>query len=376
MQVNAITTENFRNLQNGTVTFSEKMNVIYGDNAQGKTNLIEAIWLFSGAKSFRGAKDSEMIAFDQEHLALTLSFSDRRREQTAEIRVSGEKKKVTLNRVPIESRAKLAGSFYTVVFAPAHLSIVSEGPKFRRRFLDDAIGQLNPQYGNYLKQYEKVLFQRNTLLKDSARFPQLGETVELWDQQLAKLGSILTIYRKDYLEKLSVAAAKIYSGLSRKKEQFAICYRSTVFEDLSGVTAYDDQTVKRYYDALAAHLQEDRKFGQTSVGIGRDDMEVTIDGKSVKTYGSQGQKRSCALALKLAEAAILKNITKETPIILLDDVMSELDTHRQDYILNHVKHHQVFITCCDISNTLRLKEGKVFRVENGNVTPITPPAAE
>ncbi len=371
MQVLSLTTENFRNLQNDTVSFSEKMNVIFGDNAQGKTNLIEAIWLFSGAKSFRGAKDSEMISFDQKFTSLKMNFSDEQREQTAEIRFGrGDKKKILLNKVPLETRSKLSGSFYTVVFSPSHLSIISEGPKNRRRFLDDAISQINPQYAGYLRQYEKVLLQRNTLLKDCFKFPDLRETIELWDAQLARLGSILTIYRNDYVKKLNLAAAKIYSGLSQKKEDFSIFYQSTVFDGKKIVKVYDDQTISVYYQSLCDHLDGDIKLSQTSVGIQRDDLEVLINGKSVKTYGSQGQKRSCALALKLAEAVLLQNITKETPVILLDDVMSELDTHRQDYILNHVKNSQVFITCCDISNTLQLKEGRIFQVEAGKIVPI------
>lgn len=371
MEVLSLTTENFRNLQNGTVAFSDKMNVIFGDNAQGKTNLIEAIWLFSGAKSFRGAKDSEMTSFEKEFTSLTLTFSDKQREQIAEIRFGGrDKKKILLNKVPLESRSRLSGSFYTVVFSPAHLSIISEGPKNRRRFLDDAISQINPQYAGYLHQYEKVLLQRNTLLKDCYRFPQLKETIEMWDSQLAKLGSILTIYRRDYVKKLNLAAAKIYSGLSQKKETLSLLYQSTVFTEQTPIDTYDDAAVSVYYQSLCDHLEGDMKLGQTSVGIQRDDLEVLINGKSAKIYGSQGQKRSSALALKLAEAALLQSITKETPVILLDDVMSELDAHRQDYILNHVKNSQVFITCCDVSNTLRLKEGKIFHVEGGRVVPM------
>lgn len=368
MQVESLTTENFRNLQNDTVFFSEKMNVIFGDNAQGKTNLIEAIWLFSGAKSFRGAKDSEMISFEKEITGLKMTFSDREREQVAEIRFGrGDKKKILLNQVPLESRSKMAGAFYAVIFSPSHLSIISEGPKNRRRFLDDAISQINPQYAGYLRQYEKVLLQRNTLLKDCFRFPDLKETIELWDSQLARLGTILTIYRNDYVKKLNLVATKIYSGLSQKKERFSISYQSTIFEKENFANAYNNEVISAYYQSLSKHLDGDIKLGQTGVGIQRDDLDVLINGKSVKIYGSQGQKRSSALTLKLAEAVLLQNITKEAPVILLDDVMSELDAHRQDYILNHVKNSQVFITCCDISNTLRLKEGKIFQVEAGKV---------
>ena len=372
MRVVSLTTENFRNLKNDTVTFSDKMNVLFGDNAQGKTNLIEAIWLFSGAKSFRGAKESEMKAFGADYTTLSLQFCDKVREQQIKISFGGREKKAWLNKVPLENRSKLSGAFYTVVFSPSHLSIIAEGPKNRRRFLDDAISQINPQYGGYLRQYEKVLFQRNTLLKECCHRPELKETIEIWDTQLARLGSILSIYRFDYVKKLNLAAAKIYQGLSREKESFSLEYQSTVFSG-QPVTIYEDKVIQIYFDSLCSHLELDKKQGQTSVGIQRDDLEVLINGKSAKVYGSQGQKRSSALALKLAEAALLQNITKETPVILLDDVMSELDAHRQDYILNHVKKNQVFITCCDITNTLKLKEGKIFHVENGSVTVLEGP---
>lgn len=369
MLAESLKTENFRNLANGVVTFSERMNVIFGDNAQGKTNLIEAIWLFSGAKSFRGARDGELTAFGQELTSLTLSFRDRERSQTAEIRFGGgEKKKALLNRVPLEGASKLAGSFYTVVFSPAHLSIVSEGPKNRRRFLDNAISQINPRYRDYLDQYEKVLAQRGALLRDCWKFPSLRETIEIWDDQLARLGSILTIYRKDYVKKLGRAAARIYAGLSREKEQLSVSYRSTIFDPQQAVSVYDDATIRAYGQALSDSLGEDIRTGMTAVGIHRDDLEVEIDGRSARIYGSQGQKRSGALALKLAEASLLAGITGENPVILLDDVMSELDAHRQDYILNHVKNNQVFLTCCDLSNTLQLREGSVFRVEGGRIS--------
>ena len=221
MEVLSLATERFRNLSDAEIAFGPRINVLFGDNAQGKTNLIEAIWLFSGAKSFRGSKDNEMIAFGAETTSLTLRFRDNQREQTAKIQFGGkDKKKVWLNKVPLESQRKFAGSFYAVVFAPAHLSIISEGPKNRRKFLDSAISQINPQYADYLNRYEKVLLQRNCLLKDCYKNPSLRDTIELWDSQLAKIGSILTIYRKDYVSKLNDAAEKIYHLVKRKKSMF------------------------------------------------------------------------------------------------------------------------------------------------------------
>ena len=200
--------------------------------------------------------------------------------------------------MPLESQRKLAGSFYAVVFAPAHLSIISEGPKNRRKFLDSAISQINPQYADYLNRYEKVLLQRNCLLKDCYKNPSLRDTIELWDSQLAKIGSILTIYRKDYVSKLNDAAEKIYQGLSQNKEKIAVSYSSTVFGEEEKINVYEDSVIEKYFQALSEHLEEDIRAGMTSVGVQRDDIEVMIDGYSAKTYGSQGQKKKLRADLK------------------------------------------------------------------------------
>jgi DNA replication and repair protein RecF len=344
------------------------MNIIYGDNAQGKTNIIEAIWLFSGCKSFRGAKDREMIAFLNDFADLTITFEDKERVQTARIKMEDKKKCVLLNKVPLKSASELSGNFLCVVFSPTHLSLVKDGPVLRRKFLDTAIAQIKPQYLTYLLQYEKVLSQKNALIKDVKKFSQLKETLDSWDIQLAKLGTIITIFRKDYVSKLDKTAQSIYSGFSNDKEKIELSYQSTVFSDLSEIDNYSDKNIEQYLTALKQNYEQDIKYGFTTVGIHRDDLGICLNQKDCKTYGSQGQQRSTVLALKLSEAKILKSVTGENPIILLDDVMSELDTNRQDYILNHVKDSQVFVTCCDIANTLRLTDGKIFHIQDGVLT--------
>lgn len=366
MKVNELTTQNFRNLKDFTFEVDSKINVIFGNNAQGKTNLMEGLWLFTGNRSFRGAKEAEMIAFGRENARLNVKFDCGGREQTAQLML-GERKKHFLNQVPVKTPSEFAGRYYAVVFSPSDLSFVKDGPEKRRRFLDIAISQLKPVYQKYLNQYNRVLIQRNALLKDLYYRPSLEATVELWDLQLAKLGTILTSFRVDYLKKLNAFTGKIYEGISSGAERAEFLYRSTVFPKEFGVTGYTDENIDEYVKALAASREEDKKFGSTSVGIHRDDIEVMINSLPARQYGSQGQQRSCVLALKLGESELLRHVTGESPVMLLDDVMSELDPTRQDYILNHLENQQVFITCCDISNTLRLKSGSIYKVEQGKV---------
>lgn len=340
------------------------INVIYGDNAQGKTNLIEAIWLFTGNQSFRGSKTGELVRFGEEAARLRMEFSDRERSQTAELAI-GDRRKILLNRMELKTLGDLNGNFFAVVFSPSHLSFIKDGPKNRRKFIDIAISQLKPQYKNYLNLYEKLVEQRNALLKNAYRYADLEQNIDVWDLQLAKAGTIISIYRNDYVKKLHAIAESVYEGLSAQRERFSIRYESTIFNQIEEVTVYDDAHVQAYYEKLKESYSSDLKQGFTTLGIHRDDLEVLIDGHSVRTYGSQGQQRSSVITLKLSEANLLRKVTGENPIMLLDDVMSELDVSRQDYILNHLKGMQVFITCCDVSNTLKLETGSIFQIQNG-----------
>lgn len=366
MKLEEISIKNYRNIREINFLPCPGINVIYGDNAQGKTNLMEAIWLFTGNSSFRGAKTNELPLFGSEQTNLEIRFSDRKREQKAEIML-GNRKRSRLNGVELKTAGELNGNFYAVVFSPSDLSFIHEGPKGRRRFLDVAIAEIKPQYKSYLLTYEKLVEQRNALLRGAAFYPNMEENIDVWDFQLAKVGTILSIYRGEYVRKLQVLAQKIYDGLSFEKEYFDCCYSSTVFDDINRITSYEDIFVNQYYQCLKESYSADLKQGFTGVGIHRDDLELAIDKKLVRIYGSQGQRRSSIIALKLAEASLLKKATGESPVMLLDDVMSELDVSRQGYILNHLQDMQVFITCCDVSNTMKLKNGKILRIENGMI---------
>ena len=366
MRIDRLEIRDYRNIEEALLVPHSNVNIIYGRNAQGKTNLLESIWLCSGNKSFRGAKESQMIRFKKQIFQIQLDFSDKERMQ--HIRYSaGEKRKILLNGVPLKSFSELSGEFYCVVFNPDDLDIVKDGPSCRRQFLDTAICQIKPVYGRYLGQYENVLEQRNVLLKEIRKQSYSEDMLEIWDIQLAKLGTILSIFRKDYLEKLRTVGQKIYAGFSGGKEQIGMEYRSTIFPESIELKIYSDELINEYRKMLKESREDDIRLRSTTRGIHRDDFEIEIDGLSAKQFGSQGQQRSCAITLKLSEAALLKNIAGENPVVLLDDVMSELDQERQHYILNKVKEFQVFITCCDLSNTLQLEDGKIFYVEDGKI---------
>lgn len=355
MIVRELKYQNFRNLSSGLFTPCEGINVIYGNNAQGKTNLIEAIWLFSGQKSFRTSKDAELIKLGEEKTTLDLKFFSASREQTAVLEIQN-KRVAKLNEIEQKKTSNLGSAFSAVLFSPNDMDLIKDGPSVRRKFLDDVICVLRPKYEKVLKAYNKAIIQRNAVLKDSIFHSSLEGLLDAYEDRIAKFGSYLISQRKKYIEALDQYAPVIYKGISLD-EEFTIEYKSS-----SGEGEYEDLR-----KSLLESRVEDTKNCTTSTGPHRDDIDFLINGLSVKSFGSQGQKRSVVLSLKLAEAEILKKFTNEEPIAILDDVMSELDRKRQDYILNHIKGWQVFITCCDPKQIESLKAGSLFKMENGQL---------
>ena len=364
MIVRELTYDGFRNLHPDRWQPSEGVNILYGDNAQGKTNLLEACWLFTGARSFRGAKDSEMVAFDREAARLGLTFTAGGREQEATVTIQ-KRRQATLNGVTLPSANRLAGVFCGVVFSPAHLSLIKDGPETRRRFADGAICQLRPRTVAILSDYQKTLIQRNALLKQWREQPdsKAEELLELWNTTLALHGARITRARDRYVQRLQPLAAEIYSGLSGGRETLTLEWETPISTD-----GTPGDTARLWLEQLQAARRADLAAGFTTVGPHREDLRLSIDGLSVKNYGSQGQQRSAVLALKLAEASLLREVTGETPVAFLDDVMSELDPSRQDYILNHIDGWQVFITCCEPSAALKHTAAKVFSVKQGVIS--------
>lgn len=368
IEIQKITLEHFRNIGHLELHPEPGVNIIYGENAQGKTNLLEAVWLFTGAKSFRGSKEKELIEFGQSICRSEVDYFCAGRFQNAvmEFRTDGNtlKKTITVNDVPLNSAEHLAGRFYSVVFSPVHLSLVKDGPDMRRRFLDTAIGQIVPKYGGTLREYKRILMQRNALMKDLGRFPQLQDTVEVWDENLSRVGAALTYSRARYIDRVAPMAEEIYNGISGGKEAFRIYYRSVIpMEQAMTIQDIKVQMLKELRDSRKTDIEH----GLTSVGPHRDDIEFMINDKPMRSYGSQGQQRSGVLALKMAECGMVEEAVGETPIILLDDVMSELDWRRRDYLLNHIEGRQVFVTCCDDESFSSMKEGGRFPIQNGKL---------
>lgn len=359
MKINALELENYRNIEKLSLTFDD-VNIIYGENAQGKTNLIEAIYLFTGAKSFRGVRDKELIKFGCDFSKLKIDFTNKSRKQTAEIMIKN-KREATLNGVKKKSPVLLGEELKAVIFSPVHLSMIKDGPGERRKFADSALCQIKSGYRNILKEYNKALAQRNSLLKDIAFNSSLSDMLYIWDKSFAKYGAKIIYQRQKYIEALIPYAKEIFNGLSNGREDIDLV--------LTGAFDYKNLTLDEIENKIMIALQNNRQADMimkiTTIGPHRDDIEILINGKSARKYGSQGQQRSCVLALKLAEASLLREKTQDEPVALLDDVMSELDEGRQDYILNHIKDWQVFITCCDPASVLRLKQGKTFHINDG-----------
>lgn len=367
MRVHSFSVEHFRNLQQFTFEPSPGPNIIYGNNAQGKTNLLEAIWLFSGARSFRGAGDRDFLQHEKEFASLSLDFYGQRREQTASIRYGPGQRNIELNGIKQTSYGELSGVFCAVIFSPDHLTLVKDGPEQRRQMLDLSLTQAYPKYAKALENYNKALRQRNTLLKDIPHQPQLKELLGLWDDHIINYGGYISVLRARYIKQLAEQAATVYDGISRGKERLCLSYQPS-FSGEAERLELDD-----FRQLLAVGLQENRgedlRYGNTGIGPHRDDMLIEINDLSARQFGSQGQQRSAILAIKLAESAILEEQIGEAPIIMLDDVMSELDHHRRSYLLNKLENKQVFITCCDVEAFAGMEQGKVFYMEQGMLSP-------
>ncbi len=366
-----ISLSDFRNIESLEMEPGEKVNIICGENAQGKTNLMEALWLFTGAKSFRQTKDSEFIRFGKEKAKLYSEFYSEHREQTAEI-VFSPSKTMKKNGIDIKSSAEYAGTVGGVVFSPSHMNLFRDGPKERRRMIDTSLCQLYPKYISVLGDYNKVLLQRNTVLKDAKYHSGLLDMIDIYDEQLARLGASIIRTRVNYCESLNKKAENIYKGMSGGREKFSAEYVTTVLPENehaeSSLSTAD--WAQKFYEALQSSKNYDFEHGSTSVGPHRDDLEVTLDEMPVRSFGSQGQQRSCILSLKLGEAKMLGEAMGEPPLILLDDVMSELDSIRRDYILNSIGESQIFLTCCDKELFSGLSEGKVFTMKSGKIEEI------
>lgn len=367
MQVKEVTFRNFRNIAEAELVFSPGVNILWGDNAQGKTNALEGIYCFACGKSFRGVKDRELISFGAEAGGADIVFDDAQREQRLSLRLFSEKtREMKHNGIPVRRSADFVGIFHGVLFCPEHLSMIKGAPQLRRSFLDAAISQLRPAYLASLSEYARILKQRNALLKAeeqpiSARMP----LYEVLTHQMAEVNARIVITRSRYVKLLSSSAAAFLDDMTAGGEQLSLDYVS----DMDCASSPDSGTdpaayAERYYEKCVSYAQREFAAQTTLHGCHRDDIAVTLNGREARLYASQGQDRSIALAMKLSEGELSRTVTGEYPVFLFDDVLSELDGARQSYLMQRLGGRQVILTSCNESLFTGM-DASLIRVKNG-----------
>lgn len=361
MRLEHLQITDYRNIAAAALDPDPNLTVLCGANGQGKTNLLEAVWLLTGGKSFRGSKDAELIRRGAPFSVLEGRFEGGGRAQTIRLTVGGRDTKRpgrsgSLNGTDYSRAGLMAGAFTAVVFEPNHLSLVKAGPEGRRRFLDTALCQLYPGYLTALRRYTRLVSQKNALLKAYEITPGARTLLETFNEELARYGALVMEYRRGYMGQIAVAAAENYRDISRGAEALELRYRPAAPAD--GEIA----------PALAARLREampqELRAGFCLAGPHREDVDILIDGQPARIYGSQGQQRSAVLAMKLAEASVAGALLEEQPVMLLDDVLSELDDDRQTYLLTRIGENQTFVTTCDTAAFARTN-GKIIMVRGG-----------
>lgn len=357
MIIKSLELTDYRNYEQLSMEFSPGTNILYGDNAQGKTNILEAIYVSATTKSHKSSKDREMIRFEKEEAHIRTRIEKENIETRIDMHLRKNKSKLlAIDGQKAKKATDLIGLCNVVFFSPEDLGIIKNGPSERRRFVDMELCQLDSFYLYNLTNYNKIVEQRNTLLKDMVFSPQLKDTLNIWDMQLVSYGSKIIERRRAFVEQLKEIIEKIHFSLSGGKEQIKIIYEP-------------DVEIEDFENKLLANQERDIKTKMTSVGPHRDDFCFLIGDVDIRRFGSQGQQRTAALSLKLSEIELVKKIVKDTPILLLDDVLSELDSNRQNYLLNHIGDIQTIITCTGLEEFVnnRFEINRVFQVTNGTV---------
>lgn len=327
--------------------------------------MLEAISLFTGVRSFRGARNSQMICSGKEFAKLSMSFFAEGRDRSAKMTITPQSRDTMLDGVKLPAASSLIGTFCAVVFSPDRMSLVDGAAKERRRFIDAAISQSSPRYASALYRFNQIIDQRNSLLKNISFGSESESMLDVWDISAASFGSYICHTRREYIKKLEVSAKRIYEGISSGREPLFLRYNCSFSQDNN---ADIKQLEGSYLEKLFESRKNDIKLGYTYHGAQRDDMEILINELDSRAYGSQGQKRSAVLALKLAESELLSQSIGEQPVALLDDVMSELDSLRQTYLLNRLEGWQVFISCCDPSPLKLMDKGNIYIMQSGKMT--------
>lgn len=363
--------ENFRNIDKFSCEFVNGVNIFYGNNAQGKTNVLEGIYLFAGGKSFRHAKERDMICFEKENARISISYVTAQRQNNMEMRLArGVKKQMLKNSVKILKTSEFIGNFKAVLFFPDHLGIVKNEPSVRRTFLDSAISQISPAYLASLIEYGKILEQRNALLKNYMSYgTSFDMTFAILSEKLSSAAARITAVRARYLERLSEIVDICLNDMTGSAEHVSFEYITSISACV-GEKLFDiSENENRYRSAFSKNIEKEKILGVTLSGPHKDDFEIKLNGHAAKLFCSQGQQRSIALAMKLAEGEIAREKSGEMPVFLFDDVLSELDAERKNYILSKLADRQVIITSCAESDFDRFianaAQSQKIYVENG-----------
>ncbi len=357
MNIRSIELKNFRNYENLEISFDEGTNILFGDNAQGKTNILEAAYMSGTTKSHKGSRDKEMIRFGEEEAHMKTVVVRGGREYQIDMHLKKNRAKgIAIDKIPIKKASELFGILNIVFFSPEDLNIIKNGPAERRRFLDSELCQLDRIYLADLTNYNKILVQRNKLLKDMIYRPSLSDTLPVWDMQLIETGKKIIRRRKQFVDELREIVSDIHYRISGGKEELFLKYEPNI-DDIF------------FEDELSRAKEKDKKLCQTSVGPHRDDLLFSIGDVDIRKYGSQGQQRTSALSLKLSEIELVRKSISDTPVLLLDDVLSELDSSRQNYLLNNISDTQTIITCTGLDEFVknRFTVNRVFEVIAGHV---------
>ncbi len=345
----------FRNNDTAKLDFTDGMNLIYGDNGAGKTNVLEAIFFFAAGKSFRGSKEREMIRFGENECRIGIAFQNRSGKSELAVRLSKkEKKRIYRNGIEMTRLSGYFGQFRSVIFSPDHLNLVKGGPEERRRYLDIAICQSYPVYIGELSEFNRILLQKNAMLRNMSD----DSLLDIYNEKLSEISARITIRRKDYFEKIMPFSKLIYDEMATNRESFDCEYKTQA----SGDTI--TELKNSYMELYESKKESEKERGFTLYGAHKDDFIININSKDARSFGSQGQQRSSVLALKLAEGEMSRKITGEYPVFLLDDVLSELDDRRKGYVLEKLKGKQVIITDCSMNTTQYKCNNKIY-VENG-----------
>ena len=357
MIIESIELKNYRNYKELHMEFNQGTNILYGDNAQGKTNILEAVYVCCTSKSHKSAKDRDIIRFNQDESHIKLQIRKNNVPYRIDMHLKKNKPKgIAINGVPIRKASELFGIANVVFFSPEDLNIIKNGPSERRRFIDMELCQLNKLYVHSLVQYNKVLLQRNKLLKELFFRPDCEETLDVWDMQLVNYGREVIKFRREFIKQLNEIIHAIHLSLTGGREDISISYEPYTRED-------------QMEDILKKNRAQDMKQKTTLSGPHRDDISFIVNGIDIRRFGSQGQQRTAALSLKLSELQLVKQLSHDDPILLLDDVLSQLDSSRQNHLLSAIKHIQTMITCTGLDDFVnnRFQIDKVFKVIDGTV---------